>query len=124
VDSDSVWRRLITVIRSKETDDDHPDEHVIYTKPPRRRRNRIRIEGEQLIRHSDGETSNEQIIRKEDVLWYVRLAEAAGEEGKCIRNLPGEPKVRAGSIICTMLDLLPEFEYRIPGQLLSYHAHV
>jgi hypothetical protein len=122
VDDHLIWQRLTTVIQSKESSGGNPEEHVIYTKPPRRRRNRIRVEGDRLIRHSDGKTSKEQTIRKEDVLWYVHLAEAAGEKGKCIRNLPDEPKVRAGSIICTMLDLLPEFKYQIPGQVLSYHA--
>jgi hypothetical protein len=121
MDEELIWQRLITVINSKESAGDDEDEHIVYTKLPRRRRNRIRIEGDKIIRHSDGATSKEQTIRKEDVLWYVRLAKAAGHEGKCIRDLPGEPQVRAGSIICTMLDLLPEFEYRIPGQVLSYH---
>jgi hypothetical protein len=70
----------------------------------------------------DCASGKEQLIGKEDVLWYVRLAESAGEAGQCIRNLPGEPKGRAGSIICTMLDRLPEFRYKIPGQVLSYHS--
>jgi hypothetical protein len=115
-DYEALWRKLQSAIQSR--DKSGENEFVVYTKLRPRRRNHIQIHDDYLLRQSDQAKSIWQTIPKEEVLFYAEMAIEAGDSGFCIKDVR---KARMGSIICAMLDLLDEFEYR-PGQLLYYRG--
>ena len=104
-----AWRKVLAVIGNGRS----------VTTKLRPRPNWIRPCDGHLIARSKGNNSVDRPILEKDVVWYARLATNAGAKGRCIKNLPGEPPRRVGSIICSLLDLLPEFEYR-SGQIIAY----
>jgi hypothetical protein len=120
LDENLFWERFTAAIRLQPPTGENPNEYFVCTKPPRKRCNRIQIFNDHLTRISDGPTSKLWRIPKDAVLWYAVLPQHEANHRKCIINLPGQPKPYMGSIVCTMLDLLPEYEYKLPGQVLVY----
>jgi len=121
MDMDQLWRALEQAIRMQEkADGGRPDEFVVFTSLRQRRRNIIRLQSGELERLSDGTTSKPQKITKADVFSFAHSAMNAPTGRYCIKD-PNIKPGRMGSIICTLLALLPEFEYE-PGQILVYRG--
>jgi len=119
VNADVLWERLEQVIRKQEqASGGREDEYVVVTKLKQRRRNLIQIGDGKLVRLSDGNSSQPQTISKADVFTIAKWAMDSPDGTFSIKD-PDLKPARMGSIVCTLLALLPEFDYR-PGQVLVY----
>jgi hypothetical protein len=115
---DRLWNDLQIAIRDQETSKGNPQEYLVYTKLRQPRCNRVQVFDDHLIRLSDGDSSVPQRINKDDIIEVASWAINAPDH-QCSINDPDLKPARMGSIICTMLDLLDDFEYQ-PGQVLVY----
>jgi len=112
VNADVLWERLEQVIRKQEqASGGREDEYVVVTKLKQRRRNLIQIGDGKLVRLSE-------TISKADVFTIAKWAMDSPDGTFSIKD-PDLKPARMGSIVCTLLALLPEFDYR-PGQVLVY----
>jgi hypothetical protein len=120
VDCDQIWRELKCAIRKQSSSDETPDEYIVETRLRQQRSNRIQVYSDHLVRLSDGENSLPQTITKADVIAVAKHAAEAPTHRFSIKD-PDLKPTRMGSIICTMLALLPDFDY-LPGQILAYRG--
>jgi hypothetical protein len=116
MNDDQLWQRLKDRIKSKCDRGKGADEYIVLTtlnKVP----NRIRLHDDHVMRRSE-KSKKWQKITKEDV---IGIAKPAMQNGVFSIADPELAKVhgRIGSIVCSMLALLDEFNYR-PKRLLEY----
>jgi len=118
MDREKLWQELVQAIRQQEPSGGNPNEFLVYTQLQQRRCNRITLFDDHMVRLSDGASSVPQVITKADVATIASWAVDSPDHQFSIKNPKLNP-ARMGSIVCTMLALLPYFEY-LPGQVLVY----
>jgi len=111
---------LQSAIQSQEASGDAVNEHIVTTKLRQKRRNRIHVYDDRLARVSDGSKSKPQTITKDDVIAVAKWAVESPDNQFSTKDPTLKP-ARMGSIVCTMLALLPDFDY-LPGQVLVYRG--
>lgn len=118
MDYEQLWSDVKAAIQKQETAKGRSHVFLVYTKLGPRRRNEVEVFDHHLIRLSDRENSVRQRIEKDDIIEIARWAVESPDHQFSIKD-PDLKPARMGSIVCTILDLLDNFEYQ-PKQILRY----
>jgi hypothetical protein len=121
MDYDELWQRVKSAIRQLEPSGENPDEYPVYVGARAPRCNRVRIFDDYLERISDGPNSKLQRISKDDIIVFANLPIEAPNRTFAIDDLELKPRRLGymGSIVCTILALLDDFDH-LPGQRLVF----